>query len=143
MQDWFSTGAIDEDYVYTEIKHWCEKISDGQLSARNINVILERIFKEARLDGSGYSSHSSRRGLVNYTDDQGGRMEYAVHIVGWKDFRSVPTYQAFNSQRLKQLNQLGHQAHRRRKDPAGNTQLADAGPATGELPELIPSSGMK
>ncbi|MEW5251762.1 hypothetical protein [Microbulbifer discodermiae] len=87
------------------------------------------------MEGSGYRWHSFRHALVSYIVDQGENMEDALHNMGWKDFRSVLTYQAFNSQRLKQLNQLGRQAHRRRKGPARDAQLSDAGPEPSELPE--------
>lgn len=107
LQDWLAAGAIKEGFVYTEVKHWSGEVSDRQLSARGVNTILKRIFTEAEIDGSGYSAHSFRHGLVNYIADQGGQLADAVQIVGWRDFRSALTYQRFNSNKLKQFNQRG------------------------------------
>ncbi|MCS5517006.1 tyrosine-type recombinase/integrase [Pseudomonas qingdaonensis] len=89
--DWISVAGIARGPVFRKLDRW-GNLGEQALNSGSLIVLLRRIFADAGLPASLYSSHSLRRGFATWASGNGWDMKALMAHVGWRDVKSAMRY---------------------------------------------------
>ncbi|MCO7504425.1 MULTISPECIES: site-specific integrase [Pseudomonas] len=89
--DWISVAGIARGPVFRKLDRW-GNLGEQALNSGSLIVLLRRIFADAGLPASLYSSHSLRRGFATWASGNGWDMKALMAHVGWRDVKSALRY---------------------------------------------------
>lgn len=82
----------DEAKLFVKVTAW-GTVSGDQLHINSINKLLKKMFVNAGVDRTMFTSHSFRHGIANWLSESNTSLKDTQDWVGWRDPRSAMRYQ--------------------------------------------------
>lgn len=88
---WITVAGISTGPVFRRLDRW-GRLGEEAIRPHSLIPMLRRIFAEAGLPESLYTSHSLRRGFATWASANGWDIKGLMNYVGWKDMKSALRY---------------------------------------------------